>query len=510
MPKGKLYEADLGQGVVYPKEDQEQWPREKQKRKQKNDPPQNQAAIDLLDGKPFWLWDRAHSLESYIVQNETVSPVCCFNHIVGLPRKNGIPMPLFDYEKKVIDILRNWNDDAGRDARPSRSKQKHLWIKKATGLGITELVIRYMAWLCYRDSSFAGAQMCIVTGPNIDLAKGLIARIKQICLAVDPDVSQFSNTTVVLNGCKVEAYPSHHLDAMRALERPVFILLDEADFFPPGEQKNARDVSERYIAKSDPYIVMVSTPNLPGGLFEQIEKEPEETCLYHRLYLPYTVGVGKIYTEHEIEKAKQSPSFEREYNLKYGYGLGNIFPYQLVDQCIGQYDLGLRAGTAKVLAVDPAYGSSKFAIAGFELVSGIVYVKDAREYERPSPSAMLDAILKMTDASSSSRYDKVLVDSAHPGLVTDLQQRGVTVEAVNFQKELSDMTMKAAQAVKEQKVRIHPAFTEMTYQLKAVQFNEKGHPDKKQMTFDLGDCFLMGVSRLLQANNYSIYVINRR
>ncbi len=123
---------------------------------------------------------------------------------------------------------------------------------------------------------------------------------------------------------------------------------------------------------------------------------------------------------------------------------------------------------------------------------------------------MLDAILKMTDASSSSRYDKVLVDSAHPGLVTDLQQRGVTVEAVNFQKELSDMTMKAAQAVKEQKVRIHPAFTEMTYQLKAVQFNEKGHPDKKQMTFDLGDCFLMGVSRLLQANNYSIYVINRR
>jgi hypothetical protein len=31
-------------------------------------------------------------------------------------------------------------------------------------------------------------------------------------------------------------------------------------------------VSERYIAKSNPYIVMVSTPNAPDGLFERIEK----------------------------------------------------------------------------------------------------------------------------------------------------------------------------------------------------------------------------------------------
>ena len=54
-----------------------------------------------------------------------------------------------------------------------------------------------------------------------------------------------------------------------------FILLDEADFFPPGQQQDARDVSERYIAKSNPYIVLVSTPNAPDGLFERIEKEAE-------------------------------------------------------------------------------------------------------------------------------------------------------------------------------------------------------------------------------------------
>jgi hypothetical protein len=55
---------------------------------------------------------------------------------------------------------------------------------------------------------------------------------------------------------------------------------------------------------------MVSTPNGPGGLFERIEKEPEETCIYKRLLLDYTYGLDKIYTGQEIEKAKASPSFE--------------------------------------------------------------------------------------------------------------------------------------------------------------------------------------------------------
>ena len=34
--------------------------------------------------------------------------------------------------------------------------------------------------------------------------------------------------------------------------------------FRKSEQEDVRHVSERYIGKSDPYIVMVSTPNMPG------------------------------------------------------------------------------------------------------------------------------------------------------------------------------------------------------------------------------------------------------
>jgi hypothetical protein len=49
-------------------------------------------------------------------------------------------------------------------------------------------------------------------------------------------------TVVELNKVKIEAFPSHHLDAMRGLPNVSFILLDEADFFPPGQQQDARDV----------------------------------------------------------------------------------------------------------------------------------------------------------------------------------------------------------------------------------------------------------------------------
>lgn len=432
-----------------------------------------------LKGIPFWPGPHAPSKK------------CCFNHAVGLPSKNGRQMPIFGYERRIVAALAKKKD---------RAKARHVWVKKATGLGVTELMLRYMAWLCYKSDEFSGAQMCIVTGPNIELAKGLIARLKEICRPLQ--IEKTKETVAILNGCRVEAYPSHHLDAMRALARPAFILLDEADFFPSKEQQNARAVAERYIAKSDPYIALVSTPNLPGGLFESIEKEPEAGCIYHRLHLSYRVGLGTIYTKEEIDKARRSPSFEREYNLKYGYGVGNIFPYQLVDACSEEYGLALCKDASRVLAVDPAFGSSNFAIVGIEQPAegGLMYVKEAREYQRPSPSAMLEVVARF-----ARHYPTVLVDSAHPGVIKDLLEMGIDARPVLFSKELQEMTSSASAAVKEKAIRIHPAFSDLQYQLKAAVFNDKGHPDKTRLKFDMGDCLLMAVHYLRNAGG--LYVV---
>jgi hypothetical protein len=50
------------------------------------------------------------------------------------------------------------------------------------------------------------------------------------------------------------------------------------------------------------------------------------------IFLPYHVGLGKIYTEKEIAKAQGSPSFEREYNLQYIGEQDNVFSYESIER----------------------------------------------------------------------------------------------------------------------------------------------------------------------------------
>jgi hypothetical protein len=100
------------------------------------------------------------------------------------------------------------------------------------------------------------------------LAIALIDRMKKLFVGKLHNTFDTKETVIELNGIKVGAFQSRHLDAMRGLSNVSLILLDEADFFPPGQQQDARDVSERYVAKSNPYIVMVSTPNARDGFFE--------------------------------------------------------------------------------------------------------------------------------------------------------------------------------------------------------------------------------------------------
>ena len=60
---------------------------------------------------------------------------CCFNHIVGLPQKDGNDKPLYDYEQIIFDSLVTHDGNIN-------SYGKDLWIKKAIGLGVTEFFLR--------------------------------------------------------------------------------------------------------------------------------------------------------------------------------------------------------------------------------------------------------------------------------------------------------------------------------------------------------------------------------
>jgi hypothetical protein len=388
----------------------------------------DQVKLDQFKGLEFWIWDKAEHERKFNewIQGDAKRP-CCLNHAVGLPRKNIVPKPLFDYEKEISDALQ---------------QTKYVWIKKATGLGITELMLRYISWLCLRDDKLKGSQMCIVTGPRIELAITLINRLNRLFSDVKFDDKE---TVCELNGVRIEAFPSHHLDALRGLDRISLILLDEGDFFPIGQQQEARAISERYIAKSDPYVIMISTPNRPEGLFEEIEREPEDQCLYKRIFLPYHIGLGRIFTEAEIAKARESPSFEREYNLAYIGEEGNVFSHESIERAISA---GLELNkdhpidaipqtTPKTMGVDAGFGSSKFAIVVTQLVKDKIQVIYAQEFERPDFGEMMEKIVNMY---RNCVISKIFVDAANPEIITAIKAE--LNERTDYEKQIMTLRQK--------------------------------------------------------------------
>ena len=428
-----------------------------------------------------------------LINNETDS-IVEFERYRGMTFEefwNALPRKLTytSYEKELCEIL---------------EKNKKLWVKKATGLGITEFMTRWIAWNCVKDDEWRNSQVdisvVIITGANQQLTNKVVGRIKGLFTGKEFKTKE---SLVVLNGCKIEAFPTNHLEPARGLN-PRLVFLDEGDFFPLRYQQEARTVAERYRAKGDAYITMVSTPNVPGGLFETMEDEQNNG--YIMKHYDYTHGVGVVYDPKiiEIEK-KQNPSFEREYNLQYGYGLGDIF--EGIDDVIEEYNLDIIGGRSGCYG-DPAFGSSNFGVLGAEVRDDMIYVIEANEFPRPSPSAMLDVMEDMAHRFN----DNCKIDSAHPGFIRDLEERGIPALPVNFGLQIRDhesanvqslrskMTINAAQLVKNRKVRIHPSHTKLISQMRAARFDKKGGIDKEELNADVLDCFIMGCWDLKQFN----------
>src|SRR6185503_12084117 len=110
--------------------------------------------LSVLRGLPFWIWDKE------LHRQQAANGNCCFNHVCGLPTKDSKQYPLFDHEKILYDSLMSIEGSFN---------EKHLGVRNATGLEVTEFMLRIMAWLCTKETR-NNQQMCIVTGPYIDMA----------------------------------------------------------------------------------------------------------------------------------------------------------------------------------------------------------------------------------------------------------------------------------------------------------------------------------------------------
>ena len=192
------------------------------------------------DTLPFWIWNQEDHIAADIAAQDkakaTGNPyhTCCFNHLIGLPKaQDGITEnPIFPFQKIYLDAL---------------DKNKMVYCVKATGLGISEVTYRWLCWQVLKSDEFQDSQVIILVGPRIRFAVSAIARMKNF-FAPHNIFFNTKETVIELNKCRVEAMPSHHLDAARGLPRVKGVVLDEFAFFYPHEA-DALQIAERILGK---------------------------------------------------------------------------------------------------------------------------------------------------------------------------------------------------------------------------------------------------------------------
>ena len=302
---------------------------------------------------------------------------CCFNHAVGLPRKHGMPNPMYEYDLILYYymFMHKWTDvDPDNGFETAMTGYRRIAWLKSRGLGGSELHIRLMPWLCLRDDVLRNSSMAVITGPRIFLAVDILSRMKNLFYNKLGISFPYNSLTLWLNRVKINAYPSHKIQAFRGQENVSFIFFDEADFAPRNQQFEIRSVAEGYIPKSNPYMSFLSTPNEVNGLMQTLEIERnqyEEQAIFKFLRTDYTWGLGRVYSPFDIRVLQRNANvFVREMKLEYGVGSGAIYTKEVLHM-IANYGKMFEpsyidAMTEKVMSVDPGYGDSYFAISIWE------------------------------------------------------------------------------------------------------------------------------------------------
>ena len=236
---------------------------------------------------------------------------------------------------------------------------------------------------------------------------------------------------------------------------------------------------------------MVSTPNAPGGLMQTIEQEPEDICLYKRIKLDYRYGLNKIYTIEDIERAKQSPSFDREYDLKYLGKIGNVFAIEDIERAvqIGEKykDLPLNNYCLHIGGIDFGFSTSftTIYIAELDTENQIVKIVLGEQYDKTTPSVISDRIFQLHTEIPNLWW---FVDGSNRAAVNECKSKfgesldwdrseNVSPESnfiipVSFAKEHKQMLEHTYQLLTKQKLAIPSKFDRLILSLKTAYANE--------------------------------------
>lgn len=385
----------------------------------------------IFYGLPFYRFDL--SREEHLKLYDEKKGRCCWNHFVGLPEKHGKKLPLFEYQKIIYEDFHK--------AYVGDSRQKLFAVLKATGLGITEYSVRLMAWLASTSGNYHGQRFAIIAGIRMNISEEIIRRLIKLF-----DKFTFLNikrnkAKTMINNVMIEGYPAENVDSLRSFDNLAFILVDEADFFQRSLQKEVRTVVERYIAKTNPYVYLVSTPNKPYGLFYEIFSKDQKDSIYKLYRFNYEWGLGTIFTKKEIEDQKRSDNFQQEYNLQFGGTIGNLFSQKAIDKNIYTLEQAEKIGFApyfsrkdiqddsngegqyypRSLGIDPGFGrdpkknvGSYTALTLTQQRNGRIELLYAEELIQPDFDELVDIASVIIGKTGTT---KVYVDGSNPAFV---------------------------------------------------------------------------------------------
>lgn len=411
--------------------------------------------------------------------------LCCFNHWVGLPTRWNKRHPIYKEQQEMIrETLKN----------------KYIVIEKEPKRGITELYLRFSLHQALINKDWNGGQVCIVVGTNTGEAETMISRAKEI-VKHKVNINEHYNTKkeFSVSNCLFKAIPADNIDAIRSKTNMKLILVDEAAFFRMIEQQKVRDAVEHYIGGSETFIIFVSTAGeAPEGVMFDILNE--ENSIYHKIITDYHDGLipdeqsgTTIFSKEGIENAMKLRSWARNYLHSWHSGEGDIFTHEDVDAIMKEFDRFMPGGN-RIIAIDPAYGSSKFGVVIGILLGGILYIVFAREYSRQTPTYMISEVERLY---KEYHLDICLCDGHYSGEIRDLIDRQVNTQAFAFDTEnKSNMINSASDRVISKTVQIHRTLHDLAGQMKASKTDKKGHLDKKRMSLDMLECFCMICERV--------------
>ena len=354
-------------------------------------------ALEIPRGKPFWVSN--HNFKD-----------CCFNCIIGWPRKNDTAFPIFDYEELIFNTI---------------EQNQNIWIKKARGIGVTTFLIRYFVWKILYSNELHGKSIFIISGTREEFANYVKKKMEDLFLPRFPKVVFDSKYTELwINKTWIKVMPTKNIKDVRGYMDVACLFIDEADHFDKSIQEELEPAITAYEEKSKGKTIMVSTPNAPGGLFERIEKDPNSK--YKKLFLGYELGLSKIYDPEYIALEKLEPEFEREYNLKYLGLVGNVFSPLQIDKAVElgeQYKhLPINPYSIASIGVDPGFSTSSTAIVMTEFLKEqtTIRVTYAQEFERGNPQDLVNLIFKMyLEHGTDNTF--IFVDGSNTGFVNLLK-----------------------------------------------------------------------------------------